>query len=794
MKKVRPFAMTMVMVMLLTILSSCSSVTKADNVVKEDDPWFESTRFEITPEVGKNDQMGQCGICASDDRIFSVYCYSGDLWASSRTMMDIFDLEGNLIDRQEITCPEIPGFHIMNVYSLVASPDGKKLKAGVWYNAEGERGIVFVDVDTDSGKVSDMKDIISKEVEEIVGHDGGIWNIITIDDYEVVELSSGRAMESAFQLLLYKNGEFATAFDMSALNVSYLFDGLSIDKSKNSLYAVGFENSVLISMEFDMNSGALKNKSDTASSGGEEINFAEYTATDRGEMCKIDSLGNIIRINNQTMTPETVIDTNWYTPYFYPLKAEKYTVESRILSCTDDRTIIWDYESVAYGSDGNTNYEYVRVLTKADKNPHAGKKIIELAFLPNSGVSEYLANAIYEFNRTDNEYLIRVWDKYKSGFVVGRAVVNADENEQQVYKMIQDLKGPEAPDIAVGIQKNYAMRDDVFMDLTGFLDPEVLEKQYSNIIEAGRINGKLYFLPVTLEIEGLVTKTELLKDGAVGLTFEEYEELVKDSMSGFSPYDYPMSKYYNKRTFVLSCIDTKSAIEGETIDFGTAQFRTAVEYANDNFAYDDENSRIYEYEEDCRRNRGECYYAQIGDYLDYVHACYNSQDSYSIIGTPSVDASGPRFKALETISVSVTTDMKEGCRKFFNYLFSGSAYDSDECAFRQIVTNREMMKKNTEVLAGYSNADYDHYRANVDSGVFRPAFSVERVYGDKHATEEMRERFLNSLSTISTYYYEDYTIVRFTMEELAPYYAGDRSLDEAIDVLNSRVTKYVKEM
>jgi hypothetical protein len=58
----------------------------------------------------------------------------------------------------------------------------------------------------------------------------------------------------------------------------------------------------------------------------------------------------------------------------------------------------------------------------------------------------------------------------------------------------------------------------------------------------------------------------------------------------------------------------------------------------------------------------------------------------------------------------------------------------------------------------------------------------------------MKEIFLNSMSTISTYYYEDYTIIQFTLEELAPYYAGDRSLDEAIKILNDRVTKYIREM
>ena len=78
-------------------------------------------------------------------------------------------------------------------------------------------------------------------------------------------------------------------------------------------------------------------------------------------------------------------------------------------------------------------------------------------------------------------------------------------------------------------------------------------------------------------------------------------------------------------------------------------------------------------------------------------------------------------------------------RKFFNYLFSGSAYNSEDCTFRQIVTNREMMNKNIDNLSKINNEVYDRYKASVDSGAFRPAYSMEKVYGDKYSTDDMKE-------------------------------------------------------
>ena len=799
MRKSRMPAAAMAIVILMPMLMSCSSGKKSSNVVKADDPWYETTRFQLEKDLQPYSEEGGSLIGTSDDRIFYMYCYSNDLWGSSKTILDVYDFDGTRVGHHAIEYPE--GIYFTSVYSVTADPEGKQINAVVHYgSAVVTPDFAFITIDAETGEVTDLKPFFTDEVRKIAHSAGGVFDITYIGEYAVALLdTNNNGASSSWQILLFKDNEVVTDLDLSTLNVSY-FDSFSVDKSTDTLLAVGYEKGELITMEFDLNNGQFKGKNTFGNTGDDSFNIAEYTAVSNGDLLKIDSLGNIMKVDLETMTPQTVIDTNWYTPYFLDngTDADAFSGDgsfsSGILSCNEDSAVILDLEWTSYGFDESESNLYIRVLKKADTNPHAGKEIIELALPPNTGVSEYLAKAIYEFNRTDDEYLIRVWDKYKSGFVVGRLSSNVSEDDQKVYEMIQDLKGDDAPDIAIGVQKNYAMRDDVFMDLSDFLEPEVLEKQFGNIIEAGRIDGKLYFLPVSLEIEGLVTNVDLLEEGAVGITFEDFDRLVNEEMNGFSPYDYPGTLLYNKQTFLLSCIDTKSAIEGETIDFGTEQFRAAAEYARDNFEYDDETSMPSEYRYDFNRYRGECYYAKIDDYLDFVHACFKEKGSYKLIGTPSVDAAGPRFKALETISVSATTDVEDGCKKFLNYLFSGSHLAAGDYTFRQIVTNREIMNQNIENLTIVNNDAYDRYLASVQSGVFRPVVGLDKATGDKHSTDDMRESFLESLSTISIYYYEDSTIVQFTLEELAPYYAGDRSLDDVILYLNDRTTKYIREM
>ena len=793
MRSIKPFAMAMAILMLMPLFTSCSPVLKKSTIVKADDPWYDSTMFKIDKSIRSGDTLESSKLCASDDYIFSVYTTSQMQWSSSRTVVDTYDLKGNLLNRKDIETPN--NKYIFSVYGITANPEGTSLNAVVYYLGTSNEGPMFTQIDPATGKMVNVKGLISKKAKRVINKDASVNEVAYIGEYAIVTMlvSAPTSSRIDWQLLLYKNNEFVAELDLTSAELGVIMPGFTIDSSTDTLFMAGYEDVTLVTLEFDTKSGKLKDKKSFGETDDKKVNYGEYSATDTGDMCKIDSLGNIMKIDKDDMTPRTIVDTNWYSPVFHPFLDSDHSVDTKILSCNETRTIIVESESTPYTSEYYVKRDYVRVLNKADKNPHAGKKVLKLALPPNSGVTDYMSKAIYEFNRTNSEYLIRVWDKYKTGFNAYRFNGTPDE-EKQIYTMIQDLKGGDAPDIVIGIQKKYAMNDDIFMDLNDFLDPEVMEKQYKNIFEAAKVGGKQYFFPVTLEIEGLVTNKDLLKDGAVGITFEEYEKIIKEKMEGFSPYDYPDSIFNNKRSFILSCIDTKSAIEGEKIDFGTEQFRTAVKYAKENFKYEDETSFPDGYISDYNRYRGECYYAKIGDYLDYVHACFKENKQYNIIGTPSVNASGPRFKAIETISVAASTGEKDGCKKFLNYLFSGSAYNSEKPEFRLIVTNKEIMNRNADTIGKLNNDGYSIYMSKVESGVFIPAIGYDKSTGDKTATDEMKVLFLKSLEDLSTYYYEDGEISKFVFEEITPYFKGDRSLDEAITILNDRATKYIREL
>ena len=61
----------MAVIMLMLMLTSCKSGRKGSNVVKADDPWYETTRFELAQDLGQHECLGGADVlCTSNDKLF----------------------------------------------------------------------------------------------------------------------------------------------------------------------------------------------------------------------------------------------------------------------------------------------------------------------------------------------------------------------------------------------------------------------------------------------------------------------------------------------------------------------------------------------------------------------------------------------------------------------------------------------------------------------------------------------------------------------------------------------------
>ncbi|MCR5617517.1 MAG: hypothetical protein K6F83_04440 [Clostridiales bacterium] len=774
MRRARFVSAFLAVLIFVSLFSACKKkdIILDNRVVREEDPWYESSRFKISCELQDSEFLSGCSIECSNDKIFAIFSiYNPEFYICRRTNMQVFDDSGNKLNELIVKAPD--NAVIDNIYAFYPDKKGKKATAVISTHSEGV-GFrqFFADLDLESGNLSDLKEILDTNGNQLTTN-YSIDKVFSAGEYFFFSVWEG----DDYSMFIFKDTKCLCKVDHSALSEIRKIDQCSYDeKNKEIIISLKLINGSECTCSIEPKSGRITNVEEYDYTNTEEEYIADYSFTKEGDLIRIDSLGNIYRYDPKKQSSELAISNNWYSPYF-----SDFSYETRVLSCTEDKAVI--YSNHYSGEIFSTLLDNtVTVLKKADKNPHAGKSVLEISAPLDSYFSEYLSASIFNFNRTDDEYLIRIWSKYNTGLKVGRTYDSYNADADEVYAMILELQSSDAPDLVTDIQKYAALKDIYLEDLSDYLDPSVRDKIYMNVVDSCKIDDKQYFLPINIEIEGLLVDDSQITGGSPGMTFDEYDKFVSGSLYGFSPYDYPDSVYYNKNAFVLSCIDIMSAIGNDNIDFDTEQFREALRYAKDNYPDMDPLTA-----DQAERNFPEARYVKINNYFRFIANWGYSGGSYSLIGTPSVDRTGPRFSVLECISVAAESDMKDGCRKFINYLFEGSFISLEDPWLESIVINKNVLTMETQKINKVNNNDMYFIEDLSFMGDLK-------LLGRKMADQNMADKFLKSIADLSIYCYNDPDLIMILQEETAPYFAGDRSADDVIKYLNDRIGKYIKEM
>ena len=785
MKKTVRIVSTALSVLLASgMVTSCRKTAKAKNItVSKEDPWYDSARFTLKMEKSDTDMlMVNSPAEYIDGKIYSTYATYDLDTNEERAKLDVYSEDGTKEKALEMKFPD-GDTRVQEIYSLIPSEDGKTATALVGiFNGGFESD--FVKLNLETGEGSDVVPAMGKDGQRI----DYVSSATRVGDYlavQCVDLSTG-----GVNLFFYEGTDLFCEMDMSDFSGPIDISSFSYNEKTKKVYAnIESMSGEKYTCEMDLAAGKITEKTLWVTGGDNEDTLTDYECTKQGDLLRVDTLGNIFKYDVETNTEEKVLDNNWYSPYFYDFNPDK-NFEIHVLYYTEDKIVLY-----FYGDDGfptarilPENYS-ILVLTKAASNPHEGKKVIEISAPLDGSFSDYLSQAIVAFNETDPEYLIRIWSKYNTGIKAGRGFAILDPEIERAYTLVRELESSDCPDIVVNMDKKEAMNDKTLLDLGAFLDEDVKQGLFDNILEASKVDGKLYFIPVTIEVEGLIVKEDDVGKDKEGMTFEEYDNYVTNTLSGVQPYDYPESTYYYRDIFLMSCIDIKSAVDGEKVDFESEQFRKAAEYAKANFLEnrgDPDKTTLFADEE--LRPNPDGRYVHMTNLVDYVKNCSNGEDAFTVIGTPSVSAQGPRFKAQESISVTKRSGQQEGCKKFINFLLGGQFVSKEELSFSSICTNKEVMKNEIALLSEYYN---EVYAFEMEYGLFDK--SQLRTMGYKEITETMKEKFFDMLSTLSVYYMDDIQIRNIINEELAAYYAGDKSMDDVIKFINDRVDKYISE-
>ena len=455
-------------------------------------------------------------------------------------------------------------------------------------------------------------------------------------------------------------------------------------------------------------------------------------------------------------------------------------------------TFTGHYESEhRYGQNKDVEEFEIVELTKADKNPHAGKTVLEL-YSANDRSEGLVGDAIIEFNETNPDYYIEVTDRYEPvEFLEYSTASSSDEyymnqlnNSSRLSNQLAvDIMNGDGPDILMNSAVFSQLYSDNYLaDLTpyvGSLDPS---NYFTNIFDASGIDGKLYNIPVCYTINGIQTKSKAAGASGTGFTTSEYETFLNQTLNGNDVINYGQPYYF---ALLFNASRDKFIVNGKA-DFTGPEFAALAEFVKNNVYRQSKDLQDTQIADDI----------VTGEYVDLVakhHYCFGAGyylttmveygNADAILGIPSPDGRGPTIGPYITVAVSAHAQNKDACGEFVKILMSDDIQTQFAMGDR-FVTNREAFRKGAEAAVEYYNGSgfYTYFEGG-------GPHSQDRVYYSEKDINNL-EKIIMSCSGIDTI---DSQVSIILIEEMPAYFAGQKDLAAVARIAQDRAQKALDE-
>ena len=475
-----------------------------------------------------------------------------------------------------------------------------------------------------------------------------------------------------------------------------------------------------------------------------------------------------------------------------------------IADITDDTLILSgeNYNPDPYNPFSQSDFVMYE-FTKAATNPHAGKTILEL--YQNWGYTQdKIGDAIVKFNQTNSEYFIEVTDRYKEDYSQSAfddmkndddyENANLDVQQKLSNQLAMDILNGEGPDILMNVGEYGQLNNSNYLvDLTTYIGELDSNKYFTNVIDASKVDGKLYNLPICFGIDGIQTDTKYAGASGVGFTTEEYEKFLKETLNGKDVITSGQAVYFAK---LFNTMSDKFIVNGKA-DFSGPEFAAIAEYVKNNVSpnamnwdemYNDEENAYYAVGVGATVFKGDSY---LPDQYDAVYStCYGmsyylstmvqTKGGTGIYGLPSADGRGPAVESNLSVAVSAQSVNADACGEFVKMLLS----DDVQLEFAKkdnFVLSREAFRQGAELAIEYFNGEgYDYYFGSDTKNRFK--FTEEHI--------DSMENIISSCSRINS---ADADINIILIEEMPAYFSGQKDLDSVIAIAQDRIQKVLGE-
>ena len=787
---------------MLLPLTACSKNGKKKIKVKEDDPYFDATtvKLELKLDEDKEVEYSDCyNYTYLGDSIMATYYVSykmpDDLakqlkFANPETeeemneLMEIyaqyyqqgtvyFDLDGNV----KKTVPQDMDSNEYTM-SMKEGPNGNLLTLTESYEynpetMEGKETYYLKEIDGNGDVVSSKEIPLDDEkswIENFFVLDdgstiftswGSIW-MIDANGKEVFNMSDADLettnifpYEDKWYVIVYEHNEDYTDF-------SYYIQELDLKQGK------------LVGNKVDCNPSLLWNMKVT--------DDGIYSYNGNG-IVKVDPLKN---------ESEVILDWNATDVNYTNLQADGLKIYS------DDKIA---FITTTYEEKDNGDWESetkLITLTRAEKNPHAGKTVISLGIdgTPSEAFMDYIIR--YNTNE-DNKARMTVTDY--------SADMDYDDYEKAMAEMADkvylEMIAGSGPDILVNFSSYSQFNsEDVLLDLNKYIDGKDglnRDDYFDNVFRAFETRGKLFQIPVCVDIHGLLANKDLIGE-RTGWTYSEFNQIVStlpDDVSVFEDIQYEDLLEQLLANSMNSFVDySKKEVYFDSDEFKQI-LNIAKTYGTDNpNAGDDmgmyEDDGMYY---DPTEKLDEGILAMMDTYI-YTLQMYASNSSVCngnaiFVGMPSADGSGMTAAPMLTLAIAAKSANKEEAWDFIKFMYDEDEQYEFSSSFYSIPLSSAAFDRVNESAIENSAKEVEQYEEMMEQMEGQDYYMGN--YKPQLLTEEDAQGFRKLVESVSTIYSSDPAIMNIIKEEAAAFFSDQRSAEDVCKNIQDRTTTIVHE-
>lgn len=438
-------------------------------------------------------------------------------------------------------------------------------------------------------------------------------------------------------------------------------------------------------------------------------------------------------------------------------------------------------------------------LTRAQSNPHAGKPYIEVASfgIPSSDFVDY----IVEYNlRSDSMARVRLHD-YSNEVEAG-----SGSKQDFVEQYYLELLGGNSADILCNFSEfSQFNTEDVLVDLNTFIDGDKglnRAEYFDNVFRAFETDGKLFQIPVSFEVQGLLGNKELIGD-RTGWTYSEFQNVVDQIPGNVSAID---DMLYDELLDMLLSVNMEQYVDygKKEVHFDSAEFKQALEITK---AYglavlpepDPSNQVIVVGGEDLPDDFfGTSLYQErfeqrmlaltdttVSDIEDYAEQTALCDGNAIVIGMPSPDGNGLAAAQRMSLAISAASPNQEAAWDFIRHMFDEEAQYQYVPSMEGIAMNRKAFEQITNERAEGINQEHQNMEDHPEQ-----YFGMEPVPAVSDACKADYRSMVERVGTVQA---SDMSVMAVIQEEAAAYFAGQRTLDEVCKNIQDRTRTIVQE-